>query len=405
MSRRLVLVVAVLALAVPPAVGPGLADPGPTDASRPAARSAGVLTEVNLTPTVDGTTLSTPTLSTPTLSTPTLTTTDDLLGDGTVDETTDELDDTVGVVEDETSALAGTLSGAVSTDGALEVDGLGSVEADLVGTAGLDEDDTTTTASGAADDGSTPVAGAAGSDPGAGAGGVPVDPLVGGALLGGAVVTVGLVARQLATGAATPGLADTLAGVRTQARLRAAETVAGWRDRIGPLVAPFGYQRYDDSDPLEHAGRARLYEHVRDRPGTHLAALGDAADLPLSTARYHLRILEHEGLVRSEKRAGRRRFLPPDVDSDALAAALADDATATVLRSLVEDGPSSVSELAERLDRDPSTVSHHLARLANDGLVDRERRGRAVVSSVTPSVEVALRRDGLAERAPNPANA
>lgn len=293
MSRRLVLVVAVLALALPTAVGPGLADPGPTDAPQPAAGSAGVLTVANLTPTETSVLDGTPTGDGTALSTPTLSTMGgDLVGDGTVDGTTGELDDAVGEVEDtvdgvedETSALAGTLSGAVSTDGSLDVDGLGSVATDLEGIAGLDGAGTGTPAdSEASDGGSTPAAGAAGG------GDAPVDPLVGGALLGGAAVTVGLVVRQLATGAGTAGLADTHAGLRTDVRLRAAEAAARWRDRVGPLVAPFGYQRYDDSDPLEHAGRARLYEHVRDRPGTHLAALGEAADLPPSTARYHLRV-------------------------------------------------------------------------------------------------------------------
>jgi DNA-binding transcriptional ArsR family regulator len=49
-----------------------------------------------------------------------------------------------------------------------------------------------------------------------------------------------------------------------------------------------------------------------------------------------------------------------------------------------------LSGLAERLGRDPSTVSHHLSRLADDGLVRRERDGRAVVTRLAPGVEAIL---------------
>jgi DNA-binding transcriptional ArsR family regulator len=54
---------------------------------------------------------------------------------------------------------------------------------------------------------------------------------------------------------------------------------------------------------------------------------------------------------------------------------------------LAERGPTSVSELADTLDVDPSTVSHHLSRLEEVGAVERERRGRAVLSSLSVSAE------------------
>ncbi|APW96310.1 transcriptional regulator [Halobiforma lacisalsi AJ5] len=41
---------------------------------------------------------------------------------------------------------------------------------------------------------------------------------------------------------------------------------------------------------------------------------------------------------------------------------------------------------------DPSTVSHHLSSLEEDGLVVRERDGPAIVNRVAPEVEPALER-------------
>jgi DNA-binding transcriptional ArsR family regulator len=52
-------------------------------------------------------------------------------------------------------------------------------------------------------------------------------------------------------------------------------------------------------------------------------------------------------------------------------------------------GGASVSELADELGRDPSTVTHHLQRLDADDMVVREREGRAVINCL--SVEARAR--------------
>jgi DNA-binding transcriptional ArsR family regulator len=44
------------------------------------------------------------------------------------------------------------------------------------------------------------------------------------------------------------------------------------------------------------------------------------------------------------------------------------------------------------VDRDASTVSHHLSRLEADGLVERERDGPAVVNRLAPATRAALER-------------
>jgi len=234
----------------------------------------------------------------------------------------------------------------------------------------------------------------------------PVSPVAGGVAIGGAAVAAGLLGRSALAGSEPATLGPALSaskgavgraaeGLRLRLGGRPPEVgrlVEGLGARLRPILGLFGYQRYDDSDPLDHAGRARLFEHVRREPGVHQSALAAAADMPLSTVRYHLRILEHEGLVRTASHRGKRRCFPPDVEAEALAVALAEPAPAAVLWSLVRGGPATVRELAARLDRSESTVSYHLDRLETDGLVERERRGQAVVSEATAAVTAAVER-------------
>ncbi|MFC7229234.1 helix-turn-helix domain-containing protein [Salinirubellus salinus] len=185
----------------------------------------------------------------------------------------------------------------------------------------------------------------------------------------GAVTTVSTVAASVAP--ALPGRSTAL-------------------ERLVRMLTAFRYSRYDDSDPLEHEARADVFDVVQETPGTYLSEVAERADLPLSTVRHHVRVLEREELLMGAKVRGKRRFYPAYSSDIELAAALNDDATAVVLDALSRLGGASVSELADELERHPSTVTHHLQRLEEDGLVVREREGRAVVNRLSAQTRAAL---------------
>jgi predicted transcriptional regulator len=162
--------------------------------------------------------------------------------------------------------------------------------------------------------------------------------------------------------------------------------------RLPRVLLPFGYSRYDDSDPLEHDLRESLFESVERTPGSNLSTLAEGADASLSSVRHHLRILEEENLIFGERIRGQRRYFLGTESEPELVAALDDTATEPILRALAASGPASVTELAEELGRDPSTISHHVSRLEDDGLVERERDGQSVQNSLVPVAERVLTR-------------
>lgn len=166
--------------------------------------------------------------------------------------------------------------------------------------------------------------------------------------------------------------------------------LAGWLGHLRPLLGLAGYQRYEGDDPLEHVTRATVFERIESEPGIYLAALSEATGLPMGTVRYHLKILEFEGLVNRSPRNGRRRYYPIDVDPAVWETLLENSAARAVLSELATGGPTSVGDLADSVDRDPSTITHHTTRLAEMGLVERTREGRSTLNRLTEEGRAAV---------------
>ena len=196
------------------------------------------------------------------------------------------------------------------------------------------------------------------------------------------------------TGGATLGLSALAAVAFVRSPVVGGRTGSGLLgtllDKVRPFVLPLRYSRYDDSDPLEHEARELVYEIVNETPGSYLSEVSERAGLPLSTTRHHMKVLEREELVSGAKLRGKRRFYPAYAEGIELAAALNDESTASIIDALARLGAASVSDLADELGRDPSTISHHLQRLEGDDIITREREGRAVVNKLSSDARTAL---------------
>lgn len=156
------------------------------------------------------------------------------------------------------------------------------------------------------------------------------------------------------------------------------------------LVPPVSYKRATESDLLENDVRQAIYETVVASPGNYVAGITEETTVATSTVRYHLRVLEKEGLVQSEKFRGKRRFYPAQSDDSAVAAAFNDEPSSSLVRTVADREPVRVSDLAAAVDRVPSTVSYHLSRLEADGVIVRERNGESVLVSLTPLAHATL---------------
>jgi len=138
-------------------------------------------------------------------------------------------------------------------------------------------------------------------------------------------------------------------------------------------------------DPLDLESRRAIYAAVDETPGIHFRALLDRLDYAKGTLQYHLQTLADEGLVDVSEDGKYTRYYPAgefDEADRAVMNALRRTYSRRVIAHLLADEPLSTTDLADRLDKSPSTVSWHLSQLADAGLVEKERVGQSVEYSL-----------------------
>lgn len=131
--------------------------------------------------------------------------------------------------------------------------------------------------------------------------------------------------------------------------------------------------------------RRELYRAIEAAPGSHGRALLERLDYAKGTLQYHLDWLEREGLVEAHDDGKFTRYYPAgefDEPDRAMLGALRRTYGRRIIAHLAADGPLTTTELADRLEKAPSTVSWHLSRLDEVGLVEKDRRGRTVQYSL-----------------------
>ncbi len=132
--------------------------------------------------------------------------------------------------------------------------------------------------------------------------------------------------------------------------------------------------------PLELEGRRRAHELITAYPGLHLREVARRLGVDVRTAEYHLRQLEKHGLAKGVDEGGFRRYFPRTADGRMELVDARDRTLLGVLRRpiplfvslvLLTRDEATYGELAKEAGVSPSTLSYHLGRMEQDGLIGK----------------------------------
>jgi DNA-binding transcriptional ArsR family regulator len=155
--------------------------------------------------------------------------------------------------------------------------------------------------------------------------------------------------------------------------------LAAWQSQGLRLLAAPLYARVAPEELLDNDVRRRVHDHVRAHPGSDVKDTAQACLVSWSTAAYHLHRLEREGLLLSRRSGRSKRFFlngaQPPARAEAIGA-LRNPTSLAIARLVAEQPGLMQKEIAARLALPASTVSWHMRRLRELGVVREERRWR-----------------------------
>jgi predicted transcriptional regulator len=137
---------------------------------------------------------------------------------------------------------------------------------------------------------------------------------------------------------------------------------------------------FDRTKRPESETRQRFRRLIAEEPGIHFGQIVRRMHVSNGTAVHHLETLLRRKQVRAERRAGYRCFFPVGQETTDLAAILALKAGgARRIAEALRHGPRRAAQISEATGLSPSTVSYHLGKMSEAGVVEtisgQKRRG------------------------------
>ncbi len=153
------------------------------------------------------------------------------------------------------------------------------------------------------------------------------------------------------------------------------------------------YARVKGKQLLEHEAREEILAILKREPGLCFQEIQDRVGLAPGTTKWHLKKLEASNFIDSTEDGRHTRYHPTGMEKATVNAVLAvRDPSRLALVRMVQRNPGiTQGDLAKAAGLAQSTASHHLKRLSEDGLITKERDGRANRYYVADAMEAPVR--------------
>ncbi|MGI0102735.1 MAG: winged helix-turn-helix transcriptional regulator [Nitrosotalea sp.] len=118
----------------------------------------------------------------------------------------------------------------------------------------------------------------------------------------------------------------------------------------------------------------QIIEVIEKNPGIKFREIMRETGMKNGVLGHYATKLERDGIVKVERSPGQTRFYPPGVPQDdmLLIKNLRQETPKQILSSLLQYEMLSFSELVEKTQKSPATVSLYLSQITKDGIVENK---------------------------------
>jgi DNA-binding transcriptional ArsR family regulator len=153
----------------------------------------------------------------------------------------------------------------------------------------------------------------------------------------------------------------------------AAATEVGKYGILGTMV-PL-YRKLKGKQVLDNETRGMIRGYILANPGEHYSIIKRTLGLKNGTLTYHLKVLEEEGLVKSERDGIFKRFFPIEerVPENIMHISKVQE---LILNEIISKPGITSTELSKKTDKSHQIINYHLKKLINAELIRVERLGK-----------------------------
>ena len=128
--------------------------------------------------------------------------------------------------------------------------------------------------------------------------------------------------------------------------------------------------------------RRKIYRYILNNPGLHLRELVRRLHIPKTTLYYHLRYLEKQEMLLGKKEGRYARYYVTQTVGNRhkhILGIIRERFPRRIILFLFLYPEHSCLDISKDLEKSPSTISHHLKRLLENDIVERDRIGHHYV--------------------------
>jgi len=129
---------------------------------------------------------------------------------------------------------------------------------------------------------------------------------------------------------------------------------------------------------LEVDLRRKIYNIVRKYAGSHFREIERKSTLATGSVQYHLDYLKKQGLIKAEKEGNNVRYFPRDFrpENRKIMGFLRQKSIRDILLYVITHRDCNHEQIVRYVKLAPSTVSWHLKKLEEDGIIGLVKMGR-----------------------------
>ena len=123
----------------------------------------------------------------------------------------------------------------------------------------------------------------------------------------------------------------------------------------------------------------RIIIHIKENPGCYLRQIKKDLHLSMGSIQYHLKKLENDGIITSQRSGLHKHYFPVGVFKDhekEIMKFLSQETSREIIMFITEQVNPAQTDIVKKIEISPASVNWHLKRLLNSNIIEEIKDGK-----------------------------